>query len=789
MAAEHRRPPPGALPRIGDAMPTTEAVRMLRGQGRYVDDIDLPNLCHGVVLRSPHAHARIAAIDVATALESPGVLAVLTGEDYTRAGLGGMACDLPPLKRGDGSPMIQTRRPALCDGVVRTVGDPVAFVVAETRTQAMDAAELIEIDFEEMPAVLDMERAIRADSPKVWPDAPDNICFELAVGDAAATEQALEQAAHRVSARFVNNRVTAVTMEPRGYIGSYDRHDGRYTLYGGVQTPHQLRRELAQEFFGIAEQRIRVVCPDIGGSFGMKGTTFPEIVLCLWASEKLGRPVKWVAGRNESFLSDDHARDNLTEATLALDEEGRFVALRVETLANLGAYLATRGTLPPTFNLGNLAGTYTTPAIHARVRGVFTNTASTSPYRGAGRPEASYVLERLIDLAAHETGTDPVELRRRNTIPEDAMPYRTALTFTYDCGRFENGLKLACEAIDRPGFAARRAASQARGLLRGFGIANVIEQAAGPNIETAQIRFDASGCAQLLLGTVNHGQGHETSFRQILCDRLGLAPEAVTVTWGDTDRISFGRGTFGSRSITTAGTALYLAADKILAKARIVAAHLLDTEPGQLRFADGLFSPEGSNRSVTLDEVARAAYNPRRLPDGVEPGLDALGSYSPKVPNFPNSCHACEVEIDPETGAIEVTAYVVADDVGTVINPLLAEAQLHGGLAQGIGQALMEHVRHDDSGQLLSATLMDYAMPRASDLPSFGVAANPVPTKTNPLGVKGAGEAGIVGAPAAIMNAVCDALAPLGIRHMQMPATPARVWQAIQAAGSREASR
>jgi carbon-monoxide dehydrogenase large subunit len=625
--------------------------------------------------------------------------------------------------------------------------------------------------------------AASADAPRLWDDCPDNVCFVHEDGDKAAVEAAFEAADLVVARRFVISRVTAAPMGPRGCIGHYDAALERYTIHTGVQQAHLLRQHLARTIFGLPETQFRVVAPDIGGSFGLYSNVYPEQVLVLWASRRCGRPVKWIAERSEGMASDDSARDNVSDAALALDGDGKFLAVRCATYANLGAYLSLRGPLPPIVNLGSLAGVYTTPAIHVRVSGVFTNTYCTSPYRGAGRPEASTVLEQLIDEAARRLAVDPAELRRRNTIPADAMPYNTALTFTYDCGAFEKNMDDALALADYAGFGARREAARGRGRLRGFGISNTVHRASGLELEAAQIRFDATGSATLMVGSVHHGQGHATTFTQIACDRLGLDPDSVRFVAGDTDMVTFGRGSFASRSAALGGSAVALATDKIIDKGRRIAAHLLEAAEDDVEFADGRFTVSGTDRGVDIVEVARAAYQPPRLAREIEPGLDELAMFRPGALNFPNGCHIAEIEIDPDTGELAIVRYVVVDDFGTVINPLLLDGQIHGGLAQGIGQAVMENVAFDrDSGQLLAGSFMDYCMPRADDLPSFEVAFNEIPTPTNPIGAKGAGEAGAVGALPAMMNAVVDALSPLGVEHVEMPATPERIWRAIREA-------
>jgi aerobic carbon-monoxide dehydrogenase large subunit len=768
---------------IGQGVPRFEDPRLVRGEGRYVGDIALPGMAFGAVLRSPHAHARIRAIDVAAAKAAPGVLAVLTGADWEASGFG----DLPVpggMKRRDGSPLYRPRYPALVKDRVRWVGDYVAFVVAETLHQAADAAELIAVDYEPLPAVISAEDALKPGAPRLFDDCPDNICFVQLDGDKAATDAAFARAAHVVKHRFVINRVTAAAMEPRGSIGVYEPADGRYTIYTTLQRAHMFREDLAKNVLRLPENKLRVVAGDIGGSFGMKSAVYNEVALVLLAARATGRPVKWVSTRSEAFLGDAQARDNVTDAELALDRDGNFLGVRVKTIANIGANLQV-GSQSFVANIGTLAGVYRTPALYTDITAVFTHTNPVRPYRGNGRPEAAYVIERLVDLAADELGLDPAELRRRNTIPPDAMPFRTGLTFTYDSGEFARNMDLALELADAAGFEARRAEARKRGRLRGIGLSNTIERAAAPSFEGAEIRFDRSGAVTLLSGTINQGQGHETTFKQIVCDRLGLDPRSVQYLQGDTDQVFFGEGTGGSRSATIGGSAFLMASEKILAKARAIAAHLLKVPLDDLKFADGIFSSPKTNQTVTISEVAKAAALPAKLPKGMEPGLTATAVFNIEIDNFPNGCHVCELEIDQETGTIEIMRYSVVDDVGTVINPLLVHGQIVGGVAQGIGQILLEDIRFDSEGQPITGSFMDYAMPRADDLSPVAMQSNPVPTKTNPLGVKGCGEAGCVGALPAVANAIVDALSVYGVRHIEMPATPERVWRAINGAAGR----
>jgi aerobic carbon-monoxide dehydrogenase large subunit len=766
---------------LGQPVGRFEDLRLLRGGGRYVADMVLPGMVHGHVLRSPHAHAKIRALDTSRAKAAPGVLAVLTHADWAASGFG----DLPVaggFKRRDGGAMVRPPFPALVKDRVRFVGDYVAFVIAESQAQAADAAELIEIEYEPLPAVTLPDEAARPGAVTVWEKSPDNVCFNHEEGDRAATEAALAKARHVVTRRLRLNRVTAATMEPRGSIGWYDRTQEHFTIYTTLQRTHSFREQLAKTL-KVAESKLRVVAGDIGGSFGMKSGVYNEVGLVLLGSKLTGRPVKWISTRSEAFLSDAGARDNVTEATLGLDENGKFLALKVVLTANLGAYIQPGAQGAPTANLGTLAGVYTTGAMHVDVTAVFTNTQPMRPYRGNGRPEAAFVIERIIDIAADELGLDKVEIRRRNLIPAESMPYRTALTFTYDCGEFEKNMDMALKLGDWPGFAVRRADARRRGKLRGIGISNSIEKAASPGFEGAEIRFDRAGTLTILSGAVTQGQGHETIFKQLVADRFGMDPKEIQYVQGDTDAVFYGEGTGGSRTAATGGGAMLMAAEKIEVKATALAAHLLEVEPDDIELKEGIFTSRKTNRSLTMKEVAKAASNYDDLPEGFEPGLTATAVYHLKQANFPNGCHVCELEIDEETGEVQILRYSVVDDVGFVLNPLLLKGQIQGGIAQGVGQMLMEDIRYEPgSGQLLTGSFMDYAMPHADNLSAIEVKSNPVPTKTNLLGVKGAGEAGCVGALPATANALVDALSVLGIRDIEMPATPERIWRAISAA-------
>jgi aerobic carbon-monoxide dehydrogenase large subunit len=769
---------------IGQAVSRFEDPRLLRGAGRYVNDVSLPRQAYAYFLRSPHAHAKIAAIDTSAAKTAPGVLAVFTEADVAAEKLGTTRLALP-RKRADGSPAFARPHPGLARGEVRYVGDPVAMVVAETLAEAKDAAELIEIDYQELPAVIDAEDAVKPGAPRVWEENPDNVSHIFETGNKAAADAAFAAAAHVVKRKYVITRVHAQYMEPRGTLGAYDPNDERFTLHADVQYAHRVRDMLAGNVFKIPETSIRVVTGDVGGGFGTKGWQYVEHRLTLMAARKLGRPVKWSCERSEALLADEHGRDVVAEAELALDKDHKFLGLRVRLISNIGAYLSSDRNLLATFgSLGALVGVYEIQAAYAHLTVAFSNQPATAPYRGAGRPEAIYIIERLIEDAARELGQDRVALRQKNLIPPAKLPFKTPLGgLNYDCGDFPGIMAKALKLGDAAGFEQRRAEAKQRGKLRGLGIANAIERAASPGPEFAELRFNTGGQATLLMGTIHQGQGHETTFRQIMIEKLGLDPKDIRYVDGDTDVVAFGTGTNGSRSTVIGGTAVTMAAEKIIAKAKKLAAHLLEAAEADVKFEGGRFTIEGTDRALSLKEVAKAAFLPNKLPKGMEPGLYETGTFSPPQDTFPNGSHLCEVEIDPDTGRVELVKYTVVDDVGTVINPKLLKGQIHGGVAQGVGQALMERVVYDPrSGQLLSASFMDYAMPRADDFGAIEIESAPVPTKLNPLGAKGAGEAGTVGALPAVMLAVLDALAPLGVTALDMPATPERVWQAIKRA-------
>ena len=778
---------------IGKSIRRKEDARFLTGTGQYTDDVVLPRQTYAVFLRSPHAHARIRSIDTKAALASPGVVAVHTGADLQ--GVGGLPCGWL-ITSLDGTPMKEPPHPVLAQGKVRYVGDRVALIVAETLDQAKDAAEKIDVDYDVLPAVVGPADAIKPGAPVVHDIAPDNRCYTWGLGDKAATDAAFAKAAHVTKIDIVNNRLIPNAIEPRAANASYNRAEDSYTLYVANQNPHVERLLMGAFVLGLPEHKLRVIAPDVGGGFGSKIFLYGEETALVWASKRVGRPIKWTAERSEAFLSDAHGRDHVTHAELALDKDGKFLGLRVHTVAALGSYLSTFGSSVPTMLYATLlAGQYTTPAIWCEVIGAFTTTSPVDAYRGAGRPEATYVVERIVHQAAVETGIPQDELRRRNFIR--SFPYATPVALTYDTGDYESSLRKAQQVADVAGYAARKADSAKRGKLRGIGYSSYIEACglAPSNVagalgaraglfEAGEVRVNPTGSVTVFTGSHSHGQGHETTFAQIVAARLGVPVDGVDVVHGDTGRVPFGMGTYGSRSLAVGGSAIVKALDKIVAKGKKIAAHLLEAAEGDIEFKDGKFTVAGTDRSKAFGEVALAAYVPHNYPlDKLEPGLNETAFYDPTNFTYPAGTHICEVEVDPDTGQVEVVAFTACDDFGNVINPMIVEGQVHGGLAQGLGQALLEHgVYAKDTGQLLSGSYMDYAMPRADDVPSFKVATTVTPCTHNPLGAKGCGEAGAIGSPAAMMNAVMDALAPAGVKHLDMPASPHRVWQAIHSA-------
>ncbi|HYB10155.1 MAG TPA: xanthine dehydrogenase family protein molybdopterin-binding subunit [Alphaproteobacteria bacterium] len=756
-----------------------EDTRFLTGRGRYVEDVALPRQVFAHVVRSPHAHAVIERIEAGSAREMAGVLGVFTEVDLRNDGIGPLPCmaQLNTL-----APLIVPPRYALARDRVRHVGDPVALLVAETRDLAREAADAIEIDYRPLASVVDGPAALAAGAPLVWDEISRNLSYRFQKGDREATLAAFARASHTVEIELVNNRVIVVPIEPRAAIGSYDMASDRLHLLLTGQNVHGIRRQLAEFVFRVPEDRIAVTAPDVGGGFGMKNFLYPEWVLVLWAARRFGRPVKWIGERTEDFVSSTQGRDNNTRARLALDGTGRFLALEVSTIANQGAYLSSYGPLSATTAPSTaMGGVYAIPAIFMDVQGAFTNTVPVDAYRGAGKPEANYLIERLVDLAARTIGFDPFELRRLNVI--DKLPYRSALGMLIDSGRFGENIADAAIHADRSGFDARKKAAAQQGRLRGLGVACFLETARGQPNERAEIRFDADGRVSLVVGTQSNGQGHETSYAQIASDLLGLPLESFRLVQADTGMVKSGAGHGGARSMHLGGGALVKAAHNVIAKGRAIATHLLQALGSEVGFASGRFTVSGTQRSIGILDLARAARDPANLPDGIGPGLDDHADNISDLYTFPNGCHVAEVEIDPDTGVVTVERYTAVDDYGRLINPLLTEGQVQGGLAQGIGQALLEHTVYDPrSGQLLSGSLMDYALPRADDLPNFDLAFVEEETQSNPLGVKGSGQAGAMAAPQVILNAVMDALAPLGIRHLDMPATPERIWRAIRAA-------
>ena len=772
---------------ISQPVTQVEAPRLLTGKGCFTDDIELPRQAVAVFLRSPHAHADIKAIDSSAAAAMPGVVAVLTGEDYAADGLG-QVTGISPARRRDGSAMFRPPRPALTRDRVRHVGQSVAMVIAESVNQAKDAAETIAVDYAALPAHLSTTTANRPETPALWAGCPDNEALFATRGDAAAVDAALARAAHVVRETFVVNRVAGNTMEPRAVVGDYDQGRDHYTIYACHQRPYIWRTMMTRHVFDIPENQMTLIAGDVGGSFGMKGGLYPEVPLVAWASRRVGRPVKWACERSEGLVSDDQARDMVVEAALGLDTDGRFLGFRLSSNNNVGAYVTMIGFISTRGITQAGGGVYATPAVYGEAAAVLTNTVPVSNYRAPGGTPGSYVLERIIDMAAGEIGLDAAEIRRRNLIPADAMPYTLATGAVYDCGEFEAVMDSCLEKADYAGAAGRKADATARGRLRGAGISTTVDPSAGPSPEAAELRFDPGGTVTVLVGSTAGGQSHATIYTQIVSDRLGLEAETIRVIEGDTDKLSWGTGTGGARTATIAGTAVYKAVDKVIEKGRRIAAHLLEAAEADIGFEDGVYSVSGTDHAIGFTDVARAAFMPNKLPPDIEIGLYETATWSPDVGNIPNSCHVCEVEIEPETGTVEIVRYTAVQDVGVELNPLLVRGQVHGGIAQGAGQALMENVVYDPaSGQVLSGSFMDYCMPRADDFCGFDLASHPVPTTTNPLGVKGAGECGTVGGLAAVMNAVNDALAPLGIRNLAMPATPERVWRAIRDAGAKAA--
>ncbi|MGB3834548.1 MAG: xanthine dehydrogenase family protein molybdopterin-binding subunit [Mesorhizobium sp.] len=774
---------------IGARVARKEDKRFITGSGRYVDDMVVPGMKHAAFVRSPHAHAEIVGIDVEKAREMPGVIGVLTGKELKADGIGNLICGWM-IHSKDGTPMKMGAWSPLAVDKARYVGDAIVIVVADTKGQARDAAEAVEITYKELPAVSNAEEALKPAAPQLHPEAEGNLIFDWEIGDAKAADAAIQNAAHVTRVRIVNNRLVPNAMEPRAALGVYDKAEDHYTCWTTSQNPH-VARLVMSAFYNVApENKLRVIAPDVGGGFGSKIYIYPEEIVCLWASKKTGVPVKWVADRTESFMADAHGRDHVSMVEMAFDRNNRITGLKVDTIANLGAYMSLFSSCVPTYLYATLlSGQYDIPAIHANVRTVYTNTAPVDAYRGAGRPEACYLLERTMELAARELGVSPAELRRANFITQ--FPHQTPVIMNYDAGDFGASLDAAMKASDYANFPARKAEAAKKGLLRGIGMSCYIEACgiapsaavgslgAGVGLwESAEVRVNAVGTIEVLTGSHSHGQGHETTFAQLVNQRLGVPLDSVSIVHGDTDKVQMGMGTYGSRSGAVGMSAISKALDKVEAKAKKIAAHLMEADEGDIVIEDGALKVAGTDKSVPWFQVALAAYTAHNLPAGMEPGLKETAFYDPSNFTFPAGCYICEVEIDPETGTTQVVQFVAADDFGNIINPMIVEGQVHGGIAQGIGQAILEGAMYDDGGQLLTASYMDYTMPRAGDLPSFKVSTSNTPCPGNPLGMKGCGEAGAIGAPPAVMNAITDAI---GTDDLAMPATPSRVWAVIRA--------
>jgi aerobic carbon-monoxide dehydrogenase large subunit len=784
---------------IGARVTRREDQRFITGRGRYTDDISLPRQTYACFVRSPHAHATIDSIDVSAAKKAPGVVDVFTGADVKQDGLGGLICGWM-IHSKDGSPMNAGAHPVLADTKVRYVGDHVAMVVAESLDQAQAAAELVEVSYGTLPAVVDTARTRDAGAPQIHDEAPNNTVYEWALGEKGPVDEAFASAGHVTKLDIINNRLIPNAIEPRAALADYDPGQEHFTLYTTSQNPHVARLVLSA-FIGIApEHKLRVVAPDVGGGFGSKIFIYAEEVCCLWASKKIGgRPVKWTADRSESFMSDAHGRDHVTTAELAMDRDGKFRALRVHTTANMGAYLSTFASSVPTYLYATLlSGQYDIPAIYAEVDAVYTNTAPVDAYRGAGRPEATYVVERLVETAARELDMDPAEIRRRNFIT--SFPHQTPVIMCYDAGDYDASLQKALELSDYKNFAERRKASEQAGKLRGIGFSTYIEACgiapsqavgslgAGVGLwESAEVRVNPVGTVEILTGSHSHGQGHETTFAQLAAERLGIPIDSIAIVHGDTDKVQFGMGTYGSRSGAVGMTAISKALDKVEAKAKKIAAHVLEAAEGDIDFRDGNFTVKGTDKKMSFGELALAAYVAHKFPTSeIEPGLKEGAFHDPTNFTFPAGSHICEVEVDPETGVTRIVNWVAVDDFGAIINPMIVEGQVHGGIAQGIGQALLENGAYDpETGQLVTGSYMDYTMPRAHDLPPLTLGFTETACPSNPLGIKGCGEAGAIAAPAAVINAITDAI---GVRDLAMPATSQTVWRALQATQTRQAA-
>ncbi|HEX2944257.1 MAG TPA: xanthine dehydrogenase family protein molybdopterin-binding subunit [Rhodopila sp.] len=787
---------------IGASVRRREDIRFLSGRGNYTDDINRPGQVYAYIKRADRPHARINSINTTAASAAPGVLRVIVGADMAAENIGGLPCGWQ-IHNKDGSPMAEPPHPVIAVDKVRHVGDPVAVVIAETKQAAKDAAELIEVDYTDLPAVANLTDAIKPGAPEVHDGVAGNICYDWHIGDQAVVDGVFAKAAKVVKLDLINNRLIPNAMEPRAAIGDFDTSSGDYTLYTTSQNPHVIRLLMGAFVLHIPENKLRVVAPDVGGGFGSKIYHYAEEAIVTWAAAKVRRPVKWTAERSESFMSDAHGRDHVSTAEMALDDEGHFLALRIHTLANMGAYLSTFAPCVPTYLYATLlAGVYKTPVIYCNVKAVFTNTVPVDAYRGAGRPEATFLLERLVDVIAHDTGIDKVELRRKNFIPPDAFPYQTPVALQYDSGNYQVTLDVALKNADWAGFEARRAEAKRRGKLRGIGISTYLEAcgiapsavvgslgARAGLYEVANIKVHPTGSVTVYTGTHSHGQGHETTLAQLVVEQLGVPFDQVEVVHGDTAKIPFGMGTYGSRSLAVGGSAMVKAMDKIIAKGKKIAAHLMEASVDDIEFKDGTFRVAGTDKSKTLTDISLAAYVPHNYPiEELEPGLDETAFYDPKNFTYPGGCHIAEVEIDPETGVVEMVNFTAVDDVGRVINPMIVEGQVQGGVAQGIGQALMEAAAYDPTGQLMSGSFMDYSMPRANDIPNMSVATENTMCTHNPLGSKGCGEVGAIGSPPAVINAVVDALKDYGVRHLDMPATGPKLWSIINAARPRMAA-
>jgi carbon-monoxide dehydrogenase large subunit len=771
---------------VGQPVRRKEDDTLVRGKGKYTDDFSLPGQVYAWIVRSSHAHGILRGIDTEAAKAMPGVLGVWTGADLASANYGPYTCGLP-LKSRDGSPLLQTNRTALMTDKVRYVGDPVAFVVAETQAQARDAAEAVVLDIDPLPAVTGAEEAAGPGAPQLYDHIPNNVALDYHYGDAAKVAAAFADAAHVTRLDIVNTRVAVVAMEPRAALASYDKASERYTIQVPTQGVAGNRNTLAKNLLKVPNEKVHLLTANVGGSFGMKNINYPEYICILHAAKALGRPVKWTDERSTSFLSDSHGRAQQIHCELALDRGGRFLAVKVSGYGNLGAYITGVAPSPLSLNVGkNLASVYRTPLMSIDIKTVLTNTTLMGAYRGAGRPEANYFMERLIDRAADEMGIDRLALRKRNFIKPAQMPFAASSGVTYDSGDFHGVFNKALAMSDHAGFARRKKDSRKRGLLRGIAIGSYLEVTAPPGVELGKIVFEDDGSVRLITGTLDYGQGHATPFAQVLCAELGVPFESVKLEQGDSDIVHTGNGTGGSRSITASGMAIVEASKLIIEKGKRAAAHLMEAAEGDIEFDRGRFTIAGTDRSIDIIELARRLRE-GKMPDGLPSSLDVDHTTEGVPSTFPNGCHVAEVEIDPETGIVRIVRYTGVNDFGTIVNPMLVAGQLHGGVAQGIGQALMECVSYDSNGQPITGSFMDYAMPRAGDIPLMAVGDHPVPAKSNPLGTKGCGEAGCAGSLSTIVNAVIDALSAFGIAHIDMPLTPERVWRAIREAKAKVA--